>query len=593
MQTDTSVTIFFYLKKHRGLYFAGVLFLATFYFAVNRVHITTKRMIDEIFTSTMNNAHIFDPAKNILIRMVLFALLAFFARLGSRRYIFSAGRQTEYLLRNKLLAKLHELGSPFFQKISMGDILTRATQDITQVRIMFGFGILNLFNVTFALIASLQVMLAISWKLTLVSLSFLPLVVLITRFFSKRMYAGMRKTQQALGKLSDFVQNRIQGIRVIKAFGIEALEDKKFAAANEQYQKTNLELAKIRGFFMPIAALISSLGNLLFFAYGSRLLLRGDLTMGGFFAFWQALAQMTWPMISMGFFISVLQRGRASFSRLKEVFDEKPLISGGQKKLSSNPIRIEVRNLNFSYGDRAVLKDINFDLHPGESLAIVGRTGSGKTTLARLLAGFEKAPIGTIFIQGIDICDLDLFSLRRTIGYAQQDAFLFSTSIAQNIAFPWMGQQVENLEKKILKAAENAQISYEINKMPEQFDTIVGERGIQLSGGQRQRIALARALLWDPSILILDDPLSAVDVKTEAAILSFLKQKSGTRLLITNRIQVALSCDRILVVDSGCIVGAGSHRDLLLNSDGLYAQMAQHQTWNESLDVLDFDQEGV
>jgi len=560
-------------RRHVPAYLAGTVALALFQFAMNRIDWQAKAAVDAIFGEDASAAWV--PAA----MMLGLAIFAFLSRVASRWFLFNAGRDAEYELREKLLDKLHLLGTSFYSRMSGGEIMSRATSDLQQVRMLLGFGVLNLVNVAFASASALQVMGAVSWRLTFASMATTPLLILVSRTLSRGLYTRMRANQAALGKLTEVVQSNLAGVRVVRSFGIEDRERDRFEEANRAYLDASLSLARLRGSLGPLMGAVSALGILVFFWYGGSLLLSGELTPGAFFAFWLALARMTWPMLALGFSLSVVQRGRAGFARVKEIFDAVPeVIDGREPAPAGMEGSLSVSGLRFSHGDREVLRDVSFEVPAGHSLAIVGRTGSGKSTLAKLLARLLATPPGTVRIDGHDVCRLPLSALRRAIGYAQQDAFLFSTTVARNVGFSFEDPDSSESAERIRQGAADAQVLEEALALPEQLDTVVGERGVQLSGGQKQRIALARALVWEPRILILDDPLSAVDARTEAAILDAIERQAQRRtvVLITHRVAAAARCDSILVLDEGRVVERGTH-DTLLRAKGLYAAFAEEQ----------------
>jgi ATP-binding cassette subfamily B protein len=574
-------------RRHMPQYVVGTLMLAGFQLAMNRIDWQGKHAIDVVFGPTPGDA--WKPASV----MLLLACGAFVVRVSSRWFIFNAGRDAEYELRFELLRKLHQLGAAFYRKMPAGEIMSRSTSDLQQVRLLYGFGLLNLVNVCFAFASALQIMLMVSPKLTLACLANLPLVTLISRSVSRALYTRMRDNQATLGRMSDVLQANLAGVRVVRSFALEERERERFEKTNRAYLDASLALARLRGSFAPTIGAVAAIGVLVFFWYGSSLLLRGPdgggLSQGAFFAFWSAFARMTWPMIAVGFSLSIVQRGRAGFARLRDVFDATPEVVDGPLPA---PTRVDgalsVQHLSFAYGARKVLDDVSLEVAPGQSLAIVGRTGSGKTTLAMLLSRLLPTPPGTVRIDGTDICDLPLAAVRSCIGYAQQDAFLFSTTVARNVGFAIDDPDGADSHVRIRDSAREAQVLEEALSLPEGFDTVVGERGVQLSGGQKQRIALARALAWEPKLLILDDPLSAVDAKTEAAILEAIERQAAKRtvLLVTHRIAAASRCDRIVVLDEGRVVERGTHEQLVA-AGSIYAAFAEEQKMARELEEIE------
>jgi ATP-binding cassette subfamily B multidrug efflux pump len=574
-------------RRHAPQYIAGTVALAAFQLAMNQIDWQSKTAIDAVFGS--NPASAWRPAAI----MLALAIGAFVARIGSRWYLFNAGRDAEYELRFELLRKLQSLGAAFYRKMSSGEIMSRSTSDLQQVRMLLGFGVLNCINVVFVFASGLQVMLRLSPPLTLACLVNLPIVILISRRLSRGMFLRMRQNQAALGHMSDRLQANLAGVRVVRSFALEESERARFEQTNREYLDASLALARLRGSFGPTIGAIAAIGILVFFWYGSALLLKGPehggLSQGAFFAFWSAFARMTWPMIAVGFALSIVQRGRAGHARLRDLFDATPEVVDGPRRAPKHVGgSLSVANLTFAYGARKVLDDVTFKVAPGESLAIVGRTGSGKTTLAMLLARLLPTPAGAVRMDGIDVCELPLASVRSAVGYAQQDAFLFSTTVARNIGFALDDPDSPESLAKIREAAREAQVLDETLSLPEGFDTVVGERGVQLSGGQKQRIALARALVWEPKILILDDPLSAVDSKTESAILGAIERQASRRtvVLVTHRIAAASRCDRVVVLDEGRVVEQGTHAELV-RGGGIYAAFAEEQQMASELEEID------
>ncbi len=516
------------------------------------------------------------------------SIVAFGVRVLSRVAIFNGGRIAEYELRRALLHHLHKLGPSFYRHMSSGEIMSRVTNDLAQVRLLLGFGVLNVINTLFALVSSLSVTISISWKLTLASLSMLPVLMLVTQRFSRLIYTRTRDNQDAIGKMSESVQSSIAGVRVVRSFALEDSERERFEETNQLYLDKSLALARLRGSMGPIMQAIVAFGILIVFWYGGHLMLQKELTAGGFLAFYRALARLTWPLIALGFLVGLVQRGRASYSRLEEIYDAEPDIVDGQEPPPETlQGALEVRNLSFGYGSEDVLRDVSFSVPAGGSLAIVGRTGAGKSTLAVLLPRLMPTPQGSVFLDGVDVCDLPLETVRSGVGYAQQSAFLFSTTIGRNVGYVLEDPDSGPALKTIREAAKEAHVLDEVLSLPDRFDTIVGERGVQLSGGQKQRTALARAFVAKPKIMVLDDPLSAVDARTERAILDAIDRQRAERgvILITHRVAAAARCDQVLVLDEGRVVEQGTH-DELIELGGLYAAFAEEQRIEQELAQL-------
>jgi ATP-binding cassette subfamily B protein len=568
--------------RHAPRYCGGLVLLAIYQF-LQWWFDTRMRVAINLATGGQQHAAILLGAW-----LVSVALGAFCVRVLSRVTMFNAGRIAEYELRKELLSRLLALGPSFYRRMSTGEIMSRVTNDLVQVRLLLGFGVLNLINTALALVSALAVTIPISFKLTLASLCSLPLVLLITRGFSQGFYTRTRDNQDALGRMSARVQASITGVRVVRSFSLEKAELAAFEKTNREYLDKSLGLARLRGSLGPILQATISIGVLVVFWYGGLLMLRGELDKGGFLAFYRALGRLTWPLISLGFVVGLIQRGRAAFSRLTEVYSAVPDISDGLIAPAA-PIggRLSVKHLSFAYNDKSVLDDVSFELPAGASLAVVGRTGSGKSTLAVLLARLQPTPSGRVFLDGVDVCDLPLSVVRGSVGYAQQNAFLFSTTVARNIGFCLDDPDASDSLLKIEESAREACVENEVRELPDGFDTVVGERGVQLSGGQKQRVALAAAFTSQPKVLVLDDPLSAVDARTERAILEAIDRQRAQRglILITHRVAAASHCDSIVVLEKGRIIERGTH-DELCKLGGVYATFAEEQRIEHELAEL-------
>jgi ATP-binding cassette, subfamily B, multidrug efflux pump len=563
-------------------YAAGLFLLAVYQYLQYWFDTRLSRAIDHV------EHHQRDLAVQLGTWLIGVAVVGFGVRVLSRVAVFNAGRNAEYEIRRVLSAKLLTLGPSFYRRMSTGEIMSRVTNDLTQVRLLLGFGVLNVINTLFALVSALCVLIPISPKLTAAAMVPLPLLLLVTRWFSHGFFTRTRDAQAALGEMSGRAQASIAGVRVVRSFALEDREAESFEVVNQKYLDKSLGLARLRGSMTPILQVTLAAGVLVVFWYGGDLLMAREIEKGQFLAFTRALGRLTWPLMSLGFIVGMLQRGRASYSRLAEVFSAEPDIVDGPLHPAHPLTGLQVKHLSFAYGDRTVVNDVSFNLEPGKSVAIVGRTGSGKSTLALLLARLLPTPPGSVFLGGTDACELPLSTVRRTVGYAQQNAFLFSTTVGRNIAFSLDDPDSEDASKKAHHAAEEARIADEIRELPDGFDTVVGERGVQLSGGQKQRTALAAAFVLEPKILVLDDPLSAVDARTERGILDAIDRQRRERslVLITHRVAAASHCDQIIVLEQGRIVEQGTH-DELRKTGGLYAIFAEEQRIERELQALE------
>ena len=533
-----------------------------------------------------------DGAMRASLLMVVMAAVAAWTRVRSRVHIFNGGREIEFVLRGRILEAVHRLGPSFARRMPPGEVMSRATNDLGQIRLLLGFGALNLVNVAFSYAVNLPVMFARSPKLAAVSLLPFPFVIALTRASSKGFFQRSRAAQEALGAMSDRAQRSLTSMRVVRAYDLEAREHEEFGEAVSRAQEANLALARLRGVLFPVLGFGAALSSLLVVWVGARTIIDDPraFSVGDILAFQGHLALVTWPTIALGYLMAILQRGRVSEERVQEILAAESDIDDRDAHPLARPIEgaVTVRDLRFAFdGGRPVLDGVNLSLRAGERVAVVGRTGAGKSVLARLIARMLPTPSGAVLLDGVDVTTIPLRALRGAVVLAQQEPFLFSTTMLRNVSFAEADPDAPGAEARARRALDEAQLAAEADAMPDGVDTIVGERGVQLSGGQKQRVALARALLAAPKVLILDDPLSAVDARTEKAILDAIDRASAGRtvLLVTHRVAAAARCDRVVVLDEGRVVEEGTH-DALLARGGFYARIAERQRIEAELEAM-------
>ncbi len=519
----------------------------------------------------------------------------------TRRILIGASRDIEYDMRNDFFAHLEKLPLAYFQTHRTGDLMSRATNDLNAVRMMIGPAIMYSATTMLTMVVTLTVMVSIDGRLTLLSLIPLPFVSLSVKWFGSAIHKRFEQIQAQLSDVSAVAQEALSGVRVVRAYGQEAAEIERFRLSNEEYLQRNRRLIVLQGFFFPSMSFLLGLGALLVVWLGSAEVIRGRITIGQFVAFNSYLAMLSWPMIAFGWVTNMLQRGMASWKRMLEVLDTVPAIRDDEVgEAFTGTIRgaIEFRDLVFSFGDTVVLNHVSATIEAGQTVALVGVTGSGKSTLISLLARLHEPPRGSVFIDGRDVRDIPLATLRQSVGFVPQEPFLFSDTLADNIAFGLDAQattivaadrarpaDAEDLRRqKIEAAAAIARLDKDVADFPKGYETMVGERGITLSGGQKQRTALARAIVIDPRILILDDALSAVDTYTEEEILSRLRgvMRDRTSIIVSHRISTVRDADVIFVLDGGRIAERGTHGELVRHN-GLYAQLHRQQLLEEEL----------
>ena len=501
-----------------------------------------------------------------------------------RRLLINMSRDIEYDLRNDFYEHLQKLPFEFYQTHRTGDLMARATNDLSAVRMIVGPALMYSMNTVFAMALIVPLMAAISWKLTLLAFLSMPLVATATNYFSKRIHDRFEKVQEYFGTVSNRAQESLAGVRVIRAYTQERAEIESFKNVNREFVNRNLKLIRLSGIFHPILQFFIGLGFIAVLWYGGSLVIGGSISIGQFVQFTLYLGYLVWPMIALGWVINIFQRGMASMGRMNAIMSINPSIrdTDDTRDIAGIDGEIEFRDLTFTYdgASEPALKDINLHIEPGQTVAFVGAVGSGKSTLMNLISRLLDASPGQVLIDGRPIREIPLGVIRSSIGYVPQETFLFSETVAGNIAFGVDHATPDEIEQ----AATEAGIAEDILEFPSGFETLVGERGITLSGGQKQRTAIARALIRRPRILILDDALSSVDTYTEERILGHLRRImiGRTSLIVSHRVSTVKDADLIVVLEDGRIAERGTH-DSLIARGGIYSELYEKQLLEEEL----------
>jgi len=572
--------LMWYFKQERKAYFIGMLLL----FVVGMIQLIPPKIIGWVIDEMTTNVLTGKGLAGWIALLLAAALAMYGLRFTWRFLIFGSAIKLAKQIRSRLFKHFTNMPISFYQRKRTGDLMAHATNDISAVQQTAGLGVLCLFDSLSQGIIVMIMMLSIHWKLTLLTLLPLPIMAILTKFYGTMLFKSFHVAQEAFSDLNDKTQESMNGIKVIKSFGQEEEDIRAFVKQTEVVLKKNYRVAKVDSLFDPTISMIAGLCFIILLSFGGYFVVQESLTIGELIALSAYLSLLIWPMLAFGFLFSIVERGRASYKRITTLLAEKAEIVDRDDANDEEPSGNLVYDIEqFSYPNETVpaLKDIHFSVNKGETLGVVGKTGAGKTTLLKLLIREFDLDQGKILFGSHNIVDYKIKNLRAAVSYVPQDNFLFSATIYNNIAFADVTQE----EANVRQAAKLAHIDEDIAKLPEGYETVVGERGVSLSGGQKQRIAIARSLLLNAEVLILDDCLSAVDAKTEEIILKNLKEtRAGKTTIITaHRLSAIKHAQQILVLDQGEIVQSGTHEQLMAE-DGWYKEMYLHQQLEEAVE---------
>ena len=571
-----------YFVQNRWAIALGLMCLLIVDFLQLLIPLVIKKAID-ILTMKTATAQILIQQGMIILGLAL--MIAIF-RYVWRYFLLGHSRKVEEALRNRIYGHLQTLSLSFYHKTKTGDLMARAINDINAIRMATGMGLVALTDGIVLGIAAIGFMLSINVRLTLIALIPAPIIIVLTRILTRRMSTGFENAQKTFADLTERAREVFAGIRVIKAYNRESWAHQNIEEEGQRYISVNMGLAKTLAFFFPMMVIFTNIGLAIVIWLGGRLTILGNITTGDFVAFISYLNLLTWPMMAMGWVTNLVQRGSASMRRINGILEELPEIRDSAQSIHIPQIRgkIEIKGLSFTHPGQSfyALKDIHLKIEAGDTIAVVGRVGAGKTTLLQTITRLLDAPAGTIFVDGWNVRQIPLQTLRKNIGFVTQEVFIFSDTIRNNVLFGRTGVSQDHLET-VLRAAD---ILEDIKNLEKGLDTFLGERGSTLSGGQRQRLTIARALILDPPILILDDALSMVDTRTEERILNQVLslRRNKTNLIVSHRISTISRAERIAVLERGELVELGTHENLL-EKGGIYTTLYEKQVIAEELEI--------